>query len=137
MGDHVLATMGEVDRDYIKCCEKKLIGAAVWASEGLAPAKVGFGRGFIDSISYNRIWKGGSIDPEVGVMRIDRENGDLRVMFMNFSCHPVNLHSYGNLISADFPGYARRLIEKVKGGVSVLYSNGAGGDINPVGIRGI
>jgi hypothetical protein len=128
-----LRQWGEVDRDYIRCCEKKLIGAAVWASEGLAPAKVGFGRGFIDSISYNRIWKGGPIDPEVGVMRIDRENGDMSAVFMNFSCHPVNLHSYGNLISADFPGYARRLIEKAKGGVSVLYTNGAGGDINPVG----
>jgi len=128
-----LRQWGKIDREYIRCCEKKLIGAAVWASRNFAPAKIGFGKGLIDSISYNRIWKGGSIDPEVGVLKIDRQSGDMMAVLINFSCHPVNLHSYGNLVSADFPGYARRIIGKVKGDICVFYTNGAGGDINPVG----
>jgi len=128
-----LRQWGKMDREYVRCCERKLIGAAVWASGNLVPSKIGFGKGLTDSISFNRIWKGGSIDPEVGVLRIDRQNGDMMAVLINFSCHPVNLHSYGNLVSADFPGYARRAIRGIKGEVCVLYTNGAGGDINPVG----
>jgi len=128
-----LRKWGKIDEDYIKCLEKKLVGATVWASRNLTPAKIGFGKGHVDSISYNRVWKNGSIDPEIGVIRIDDENGFMKAILINFSCHPVNVHSYHNLISADFPGYAKRLIEKVKENVCVLYTNGAGGDINPIG----
>ena len=128
-----LRQWGKIDREYMRCCERKLIGAAAWASGNAAPAKIGFGKGLTGYISYNRIWKGGPIDPEVGVLRIDRHGGDMMALLINFSCHPVNLHSYGNLVSADFPGYARRAIWRVRGDVCVLYTNGAGGDINPVG----
>lgn len=132
-GTMFLRRWGEIDEDYVRCLEKKLIDATVRASQDLATAKIGFGKGHVDSISYNRVWEDGPIDPEVGVVRIDDGKGRMKAILMNFSCHPVNLHSYGNLISADFPGYARRLIERTKEDVCVLYTNGAGGDINPAG----
>ena len=53
-------------------------------------------------------------------------------VLMNYSCHPVAVHNYKNLISADYPGYAMGVIEKTKEGrVIALHTTGAAGDINP------
>jgi hypothetical protein len=128
---------GQMDQDYMKCLEKKLIGSVVWASNNLIPAKIGFGRGYVPNISNNRVyrWKYNedrSIDPEVGITRIDHKNGNMMAILINFSCHPTNLHSYRNLISSDFPGFARRAIEKINSKLFIAYTNGAGGDITPI-----
>ncbi|MCK5402524.1 neutral/alkaline non-lysosomal ceramidase N-terminal domain-containing protein [Candidatus Bathyarchaeota archaeon] len=133
---YFLRKWGDIDEDYMNCLEKKLIGGTVWASQNLTQAEIGFGRGSIDNITNNRVerWKyqeDRSIDPEVGVIKIVNKKGIMRALLMNFSCHPTSLHSYGNLISADYPGFARRTIEKVKGDVCVAFTQGAGGDITP------
>ncbi len=52
---------------------------------------------------------------------------------VNFGCHPVTMHSYNGLISADFPGYTRKLLEKKE--ITLLYTSGLLGDVNPVGFR--
>ena len=53
----------------------------------------------------------GPIDPQVGLVRIDREDGRPLAVLYNFACHPImNPPSKGS--SADFPGYASALIEK-------------------------
>jgi hypothetical protein len=133
---YFLRKWGDIDEDYMHCLEKKLVGATVWASRNLEKAKIGFGRGSVNTISNNRVyrWKyqeDRSIDPEVGVIRIDDEAGHMKAILMNFSCHPTSLHSYGNVISADYPGFARRTIERVKGDIFVAFTQGAGGDITP------
>ncbi|GAG14011.1 unnamed protein product, partial [marine sediment metagenome] len=127
---------GKIDQAYMKCLEKKLIGSVVWASDNLFSAKIGFGRGYVNTISNNRVyrWKYNedqSIDPEVGVIRIDNKNGNMVAILINFSCHPTNLHSYRNLISSDFPGFTRRMIENISSNLFVAYTNGAGADITP------
>ncbi len=133
---YFLRKWGDIDRDYMKCLEKKLIGATVWASRDLSAAKLGFGRGHVDNVSNNRVYRkiygeDRSIDPEVGVIKIEDETGNMKAILINFSCHPTSLHSYGNLISADYIGFIRRTIEKVKGKVYVLHTTGAAGDITP------
>jgi hypothetical protein len=71
-------------------------------------------------------------------VRIDDSRGRMMAVMMNFSCHPVAAHNYKNLISADFPGYAMGVIEKVKGsGLIALYTTGASGDINPIELHDI
>ena len=74
----------------------------------------------------------GPIDPQIGLLRIDREDGRPLAVVYNFACHPImNPPSRGS--SADFPGTASALIETALGnGAMAFFVQGCGGDINPV-----
>jgi neutral ceramidase len=73
------------------------------------------------------------VDPEVGVIRIDRERGGPLAVVFNFGCHPDVLGPNNVWLSADFPGRAARIIEQNVGGSALaLYCQGAGGDIRMV-----
>ncbi len=74
----------------------------------------------------------GPIDPQVGLLRLDREDGRPLAVLYNFACHPImNPPSKGT--SADFPAYASALLENALGdGVMAFFVQGCGGDINPV-----
>ena len=50
---------------------------------------------------------------------------------VNYACHPVSLGGGMRLISADFPGVAREVVQRLVGGTA-LFLQGACGDINPV-----
>jgi len=72
----------------------------------------------------------GPIDPQVGLVRLDREDGMPLAVIYNFACHPImNPPSKGN--SADYPGFASKIIEEATGAMA-LFIQGCGGDINPV-----
>lgn len=74
----------------------------------------------------------GPVDPQVGLVRLDREDGRPLAVIYNFACHPImNPPSKGN--SADFPGFASAVIEESLGhGALAFFVQGCGGDINPV-----
>ncbi len=72
----------------------------------------------------------GPIDPQVGLLRLDREDGTTLAVIYNFACHPImNPPSKGN--SADYPGFASKVIEEATG-ATAFFIQGCGGDINPV-----
>jgi hypothetical protein len=125
------------------------------ASKNLMPVKVGSGAGIENRISENRRLKMkdgsevdmrraysmprdedvasvGSIDPSIGLLRLDREDGSPLAVLYNFACHPImNPPSKGN--SADYPGYASKVIEEsLGGGAMAFFVQGCCGDINPV-----
>ncbi len=126
---------------------------AAWRS--MVPVTVGAGTGHEARISENRRLKMkdgsevdmrrayamprddavagvGPIDPQIGLLRLDREDGKPLAVLYNFACHPImNPPSTGN--SADFPGFASKVIEESLGeGAIALFVQGCGGDINPV-----
>ncbi|WP_240914837.1 hypothetical protein [Roseimicrobium sp. ORNL1] len=126
----------------------------------LAPARVATGRGSEQRISENRRIKMkdgsevdmrrayplprdedvkavGPIDPEIGILRVDHADGRPLAVVYNFACHPImNPPSTGN--SADYPGFASKVIEDDLGnGAVALFIQGCGGDINPVGYKGV
>src|SRR5690606_17294576 len=76
----------------------------------------------------------GPIDPEIGILRVDRAgNGQPLALVYNFACHPImGIPSGGN--SADLSGFASNVIEANLGDGSAmaLFVQGCGGDINPV-----
>lgn len=74
----------------------------------------------------------GPIDPKVGLLRLDREDGRPLALVYHFACHPImNPPSKGS--SADFPGYASAVIEDAMGeGSMAFFVQGCGGDINPL-----
>jgi hypothetical protein len=128
------------------------------ASRSLVPVVVGAGAGREDRIMENRrlklkdgtesdvrhayslppdeaVSEAGPIDPEIGILRIDREDGRTLAVVYNFACHPIQgVPSGGN--TADLVGFASRAIEDGLGGGAVaLFVQGCGGDINPIGYK--
>ena len=72
----------------------------------------------------------GPIDPQIGLLRLDRADGTPLAVVYQFACHPImNPPGKGN--SADFPGFASRVVEEATG-ATAFFVQGCGGDINPV-----
>jgi len=60
------------------------------------------------------------IDPQIGLLRLDRMDGSILAVLDNFACHPImNPPSKGS--SADFPGFASRPIEESLGGEAMAF----------------
>lgn len=77
----------------------------------------------------------GPVDPEIGVLRLDKEDGTPLAIVYNFACHPIlGVPSHGN--TADLTGFASTVIEENLGeGTIALFLQGCAGDINPVGYK--
>ena len=120
----------------------------------LEPVTVGVGTGYEDRIMENRrlelkdgtvidvrhaysmprdedVVAVGPIDPEIGVLRLNRLNGTPLAIVYNFACHPIQgVPSGAN--TADITGFSSEVIEDNLGdGVVALFVQGCGGDINP------
>ncbi|MBN2293653.1 MAG: hypothetical protein JXM70_14585 [Pirellulales bacterium] len=130
------------------------------AAGSMVPVKVGVGAGHEDRIMMNRTlrlkdgshWSirhgnpcppdedvvgVGPIDPEIGVLRIDRMNGRPLAVVFNFASHPYITVPRGG-ITADYPGFASKVIEdnlsdgKSGEGCMAVFLQGAGGDITSI-----
>jgi len=110
-------------RAYLKVLEKYLVGAAYMAWRNMAEARIGGSKG--DAvIGFNRRKREGSIDSEVGVIRIDGVEGNSQAAVVNYPCHAVVLGGENLFISADYPGYVNGVLERVKGpGFTSMFTN--------------
>ncbi len=146
------ADQDEVADDYYRFLTRAVVDAAVLAVADLKPAKMGFGIGKAENVSFCRRFrmKDGScqtnpgvnnpnilhtiseVDTRVSVIRFEREGAE-SVVIVNFANHPDTVG--GNLISADWPGAMRRTVEGVYGNVKCVFVNGAQGDINHVNVH--
>lgn len=105
----------------------------VQAIQRMRPARIGAGSGFLYGWSINRRWLDRPVDPFVGVVRLDDENGQLLGVVSNFGCHAVVLGYDNFLISADWPGVTSEVVEKTLGHESVcIVTQGGSGDVNPI-----
>jgi hypothetical protein len=134
--------------------EQRTVRAVREAWKNVVPVTVGAGRGREDRISQNRRLKlkngkeadvrhayslppddevaaVGPIDPEIGILRLDRKSGGPLAVVYNFACHPIQgVPSRGN--TADLTGFASQAIEDTLGdGTTALFLQGCAGDINP------
>jgi hypothetical protein len=78
----------------------------------------------------------GEIDPEVGVFKLVDVSGKVACLLFNHAGHPNVLSGDNYLISAEYPGFAERLLEEEFGGTAI-FVNGAQGtmDIDGLGPR--
>ena len=140
-----LRGLGKRDAVYVEELTRKLIGAVKMAFDSVRPAKVGFGTGQVQ-IGINRRQRlktgamaigqnpSGPVAPYVDVMRVDDESGRPMAVLFSHAAHPVVLGGKNLLVSADYPGYAMRLVERIEGCVA-MFAQGCCGDVNsnPVG----
>ena len=110
-----------------------IANAVVQAVEGMRPARIGAGSGFLYGWSINRRWLDRPVDPFVGVIRVDDNDGHAIGVLSNFGCHAVVLGYDNLLISADWPGVTSQTIEGMLGPGSVcIVTQGGSGDVNPL-----
>lgn len=135
--------------------EPLVVQAVKEAMAKLVPVRAGAGVGHEDRISENRrlkmkdgsevdmrraysmprdedIASVGPIDPQIGLLRLDREDGRPLAVLYQFACHPI-MNPPHKGCSADYPGYASKVIEEALGaGAMAFFVQGCGGDINPI-----
>ncbi len=134
--------------------DQRTVAAIKTALENLVPVHVGVGHGHEDRIQENRRLKlkngreidvrhaysmprdddvasVGPIDPEIGVLRLNREDGRTLAVLYNFACHPIQ-GAAGGGNTADSTGFSSAVIEdNLDEGTVALFVQGCGGDINP------
>lgn len=116
--------------DTVKLAQKSMIPCTIHA--GKNQAHVGINRRrIIDGEVVMMPNPEGLQDYDVtGIWFVDREEKAV-ASIINYSMHPTTLDVGLFVISADYPGYLRRHIERKYPQCKVLFFNGACGDIRP------
>jgi len=114
-----------------------LAKAMLEAEKALQPAKIDIGMGILIDVTVNRRapnpWlRKDTIDPNLGVMRIDTSDGKPLAILWNFAMHGVCYGPDNMNFSSDIAGATCNAIEELMGGVA-LFVNGDAGDIDPSG----
>lgn len=127
-----LRGFGPLDQAWVDILEKKIAGAVALAQRSLQDVTISAGKGQA-SINMNRRGKT-AIDRELGVVRVNRNDGNPLAIIMTYPCHPVIVPWNAYSISADYPGVASALIEEYYNGAIGLFFTGTCGDINPLAV---
>lgn len=152
------ATVGyfnQAESEYVNRLVGMLVEAIGQAAGHMVPVAAGCGSGKEDTIShYRRLladdghvvmnWEPydpahivgplGEVDPEVGVLKLVDEQGQVVCLLFNHAGHPNVLSGDNYLLSAEYPGLAERLLEASFGGTA-LFVNGAQGTMDIDGLR--
>ncbi|WP_135555244.1 neutral/alkaline non-lysosomal ceramidase N-terminal domain-containing protein [Paenibacillus cymbidii] len=72
----------------------------------------------------------GAKDDRLHVLKLCDEEGRIRCIVINYACHPVTVRDTP-LVSGDFPGRICQLLEAACYGATVLFFQGAGGNLRP------
>jgi neutral ceramidase len=127
---------------YITMVTDKIVGAVWEAQRRLRPARIAAGIGHSTVALNRRMWHpgqqriilgrnyGGFVDHDLLVARIDDEQERPLAVLVNYACHPTIMAHRNSLITPDFPGPLRRVVEANVGGLC-LFLQGAAGDRHP------
>ena len=129
------------NRDYINYLVTQIVKAVKEAIVNLQPAHISWAQGEAD-IAVNRrerkpdghieigVNPAGPIDRTVTILHAQSLDGKPIVTLVNFQCHGTVLGPKNMLVSADWIGVMRRIVE-LESGAPVMYLQGATGDLNP------
>ncbi len=127
----------------------RTVAAIKQALDNLTSVTIGIGAGHEDTLTINRtmVMKNGTdyswrpeppgdeieklrpIDPEIGIVRIDRLDGSPLAVLYDFASHLL-VGCRKGAVTADFPGVTSRYLEEqLGGGVTAIFLQGANGDI--------
>lgn len=141
-----------LEKEYYRYVYHKIADASQLAIADLKPSKMGWGIGNAPNIAFVRRFRMkdgsvmtnpgvnnpsivepiGDVDERVSVLRFDREGAE-NLVLVNFADHPDTVG--GSKISADWPGFLRKTVEKSLDDVKCIFFNGAEGDVNHVNVH--
>jgi hypothetical protein len=160
-GSHVLVNASHTHPPTRLLCDgdeqvQRTLDAVSRAVASMVPVAVGVGVGHEDRFVINRTLRLksgkhwtirhanpcppdeevaglGPIDPDIGILRVDRLDGQPLAVVFNYACHPLIGVSPWRQVTANYPGFAARVIEDSLGpGAMALFLQGAGGDVTEV-----
>jgi hypothetical protein len=126
-----LQTLGERAGELVRQCVASLV-----------PAGIVYGRGRCSLAAHRDFWDGerqefvcgfnpdGPADDTVIVARVTAEDGRVLAGIVNYACHPTTLAWDNTLISPDYIGAMREVVERDTG-APCLFLQGASGELGP------
>lgn len=133
---------GDLIAPYLDVLGDKLVSAVKQAREAARSVTIVYGNGRC-SLAGHRDFRDeafggyvcgfnpdGAADDTVVVARATDDNGKIVATFVNYACHPTTLAWDNQLISPDFPGAMRDVVE-ARTHAPCIFLQGASGDLGP------
>jgi hypothetical protein len=133
---------GDLIEPYIQTLAEQLRSGAETAVRGMEEAVISYATGRCDMAGNRDYWDEdyqgytcgfnptALADDTVVVARITGQNGLLLCSLVNYACHPTTLAWENTLISPDFVGAMRKVVES-ETGAPCVFAQGACGDLGP------
>ena len=133
---------GDLIAGYLKSVAERAAALVQEALAKLRPATIVYGTGHCDLAGHRDFWDEARqqfvcgfnpaerADDTVLVARVTGTDGKLLATVVNYACHPTTLAWENTLISPDFPGAMREVIEQATG-APCLFLQGACGELGP------
>jgi hypothetical protein len=140
--DRVDLPGGELISPYLEALAAQLAGAVQEARRSIVPVTLTYGSGHCSLAAHRDCWDAatgqyvcgfnpsGPADDTVLVVRCTDAAGRLVATVVNYACHPTTLAWQNTLLSPDYPGALREVVERDTGAVCV-FLQGASGDLGP------
>ena len=132
----------ELIEPYIEHLTEQLGAAILDARETAAPAWITYGTGRCALATNRDLWDESAqrwacgynpdvpADDTLVVARVTGESGEVQATLFNYACHPTTLAWENTLLSPDYIGAAREVLEQAFG-APALFLHGASGDLAP------
>lgn len=148
--DTVLSDMVEAPTEdraqiasYSRLLRSNLVEVVGAALADLQPAQLEFGLGRATFAMNRRVYQGdrvvfgdnpdGPVDWDVPVLRIKATNGAVRAIVFGYACHGTSVRTGDDwyVVSPEYMGYARQLLEAHEPGAMAVFLPGFGADADP------
>ena len=136
--DRVDLPGGELIPEYLNSLARTIAGLVQRTSESPQAATMIYGVGHCDLAANRDYWDeesqqyvcgynpGKAADDAVLVVRVDAEDNSTLATIVNYACHPTTLAWDNTLISPDFPGAMREIVEKATEAPCVFLQGASG-----------
>jgi hypothetical protein len=133
---------GELIPPYLERVVQTSVELVLQALRTLQPVTLVYGRGHCALAGQRDFWDeqsrqwvcgfnpGGFADDTVLVVRAVDRTGTSVVTLVNYACHPTTLAWQNTLLSPDYVGAMREVVEK-ETGAPIVFTQGASGDLGP------
>ena len=134
---------GDLIPGYLRSVAECAAGLVKEALAKLAPADIVYGNGRCNLAAHRDFWDAerqlwacgfnptGPADDTVLVARVTGADGKLLASIVNYACHPTTLAWDNTLISPDYIGALREVVER-ETGAPCLFLQGASAELGPV-----
>lgn len=134
---------GDLIPGYLRSVAECAAGLVKEALAKLAPADITYGNGRCNLAAHRDFWDAerqlyacgfnptAPADDTVLVARVTGTNGKLLASVVNYACHPTTLAWDNTLISPDYIGALREVVER-ETGAPCLFLQGASAELGPV-----
>lgn len=137
--DFIANLYPEVDMEYVRWLGQTCVDAICEAADRMTPVTAQFATSRA-AFAINRRRPDldgcpmlpnpqGRWDPEVGIVRFARDDGQVVAILFSYACHATVMG--GQLIGGDYPGHAQLCLEREFPGANAMFLAGCFGDVRP------